>query len=194
MKIAYLTNQNADFKYLIPNFISSHKIECEIITEKVSLETLVNLKIDYIISDRFKFLLTPEICRYYDGRALNLHGSICPNCRGYYPILWTVIEKKPMGGTIFYIDEGIDTGDILQQFEIEYTDNDTLRSCWIRVQMGMYEGLFKYWNDFLNLKAPRKRQVGFGTLHYKKEFENVKDLLTNGWDTKIKDIYKLLNK
>lgn len=187
-KIIYLTNYKADFSDLVPNFIKSHRIDVLKYCEKITLDFLRIEKIDFIISDRYQYLLDEQICNFYDGKALNLHGSYCPYNRGYYPILWSILDQTPMGGTIFYINSGIDSGDILYQFKIEYGDDDTLRSCWIKVQMGMYEGLFQYFNDFLAGNAPRYPQSGKGTIHFKKEFHSIKHLLTDGWDTKI---YKL---
>lgn len=58
---------------------------------------------------------------------LNLHGGITPLYRGIYGAYWALREGNPhlVGSTIHLVDEGIDTGDILNQtcFRITEADN-----------------------------------------------------------------------
>jgi methionyl-tRNA formyltransferase len=58
--------------------------------------------------------------------AICYHPSILPKYRGASAINWAVINgEKETGLTIFWVDEGIDTGDILLQKKVEIGPNDT---------------------------------------------------------------------
>lgn len=47
---------------------------------------------------------------------VGLHGSLLPKYRGGAPLVWAVLEGETESGvTLFYMDEGIDTGDIIGQ-------------------------------------------------------------------------------
>jgi methionyl-tRNA formyltransferase len=58
--------------------------------------------------------------------AICYHPSILPRYRGASAINWAVINGEQMSGlTIFWVDEGIDTGDILLQKKVEIGPNET---------------------------------------------------------------------
>jgi methionyl-tRNA formyltransferase len=58
--------------------------------------------------------------------AICYHPSILPRYRGASAINWAVINGETTSGlTIFWVDEGIDTGDILLQKEVDIGPNET---------------------------------------------------------------------
>ncbi len=58
--------------------------------------------------------------------TFNLHASLLPNYRGAAPINWAIINgEQKTGVTTFYIDEKIDTGEILLQQETDIDENET---------------------------------------------------------------------
>jgi methionyl-tRNA formyltransferase len=58
--------------------------------------------------------------------CLNLHASILPRHRGAAPIQAAIVAgERKTGITVIYMDEGLDTGDILLQKELEILPNDT---------------------------------------------------------------------
>lgn len=68
---------------------------------------------------------------------INLHPSLLPNYRGMAPQHWPIINgEKKAGVTVHYIDEGVDTGDIIIQKIIplrgdEYVSD--LQRSWIQI-------------------------------------------------------------
>ena len=57
--------------------------------------------------------------------TINIHASLLPNLRGAAPINWAIINGlKETGLTSFYIDNGIDTGNIISQIKTEINLND----------------------------------------------------------------------
>lgn len=86
--------------------------------QKVDLNMVKEHKPDMIISHNYKYLLTSEIIKYPKYGCINLHISLLPWNRGAYPNVWSFLMDTPKGVTIHYIDEGIDTGDIIIQKEV----------------------------------------------------------------------------
>lgn len=58
--------------------------------------------------------------------CINVHSSLLPTYRGAAPIQWTIINGESKTGiTTMFMDEGIDTGDILLQEETPIYDDET---------------------------------------------------------------------
>ena len=58
--------------------------------------------------------------------VINIHASLLPKYRGSAPIQWSIINgDKKTGITIMQLDEGMDTGDMLMQKEIEISPEET---------------------------------------------------------------------
>lgn len=58
--------------------------------------------------------------------TINLHASLLPDYRGAAPINWAIINgEEKTGVTTFFIEEKIDTGDLLLQAEMKIGENTT---------------------------------------------------------------------
>ena len=82
------------------------------------INDIIKLNLDLIIVVAFKklpaiFFNLPKI------GTINLHASLLPKYRGAAPINWAIINgEKNTGLTTFFINENIDTGDIILQSKI----------------------------------------------------------------------------
>lgn len=66
-----------------------------------------------------------EIDSYKMG-IINVHTSLLPKYRGRHPLVWAIMcGEKETGVTIHYMDEGIDTGDIITQVSVSIEIDDT---------------------------------------------------------------------
>merc|ERR1712032_854490 len=62
-------------------------------------------------------------------KSICYHPSLLPRHRGASAISWTLIEGDTKGGfSIFYPDDGLDTGDLLLTRECNVSVNDTVDS------------------------------------------------------------------
>ena len=78
-----------------------------------------DLNPDFIIVVAFR-MIPESIWRIPKFGTINLHASLLPNYRGSAPINWVLINNENQTGiTSFFIDENIDTGDILFQQKIK---------------------------------------------------------------------------
>ena len=59
--------------------------------------------------------------------TFNLHASLLPDYRGAAPIHWAIIKgEKKTGVTTFFIDEKIDTGEIIMKKEVTIREDETV--------------------------------------------------------------------
>ncbi|MEO1300920.1 MAG: methionyl-tRNA formyltransferase [Bacteroidota bacterium] len=74
-------------------------------------------------------VLPSVVWRLPAAGTFNLHASLLPQYRGAAPIHWALIHgEKETGVTTFFIQEAIDTGDILFQEKVSIADQDTAGS------------------------------------------------------------------
>lgn len=88
--------------------------------------TLKELAPEMIVVVAFGQLLSKQILTLPVSGCVNVHASLLPKYRGAAPIHWAVINgEKETGVTIMYMDEGLDTGDMIIWESIPIADGDT---------------------------------------------------------------------
>ena len=94
-------------------------------------ETLESLKPDLFCVVAYGKILPKDILEIPKMGSINVHGSLLPKYRGAAPIQWAVLNgDKTTGITTMYMDEGMDTGDIILKEEVEIGDNETTGELW----------------------------------------------------------------
>ncbi len=89
-------------------------------------EVIAGFAPDLIVSIGFRQIFPAEIIRLPSKGCINLHGSLLPKYRGHAPLNWAIIHgEKETGVTVHYINEGVDTGDIIVQEAVPIYDFDT---------------------------------------------------------------------
>jgi methionyl-tRNA formyltransferase len=89
------------------------------------LNELSAIKPDLIVVAAYGKILPHQILKLPPLGCINVHASLLPKYRGAAPIQWAIIHgEEKTGVTTMLMDEGLDTGDILLQEEIEIADED----------------------------------------------------------------------
>ncbi len=104
--------------------------------EKISniKEILENLNPDLFCVVAYGKILPKEILKIPKIGSINVHASLLPKYRGAAPIQWAVINgEKTTGVTTMYMDEGMDTGDIILKKEVEIGKDETTGELWDRL-------------------------------------------------------------
>lgn len=66
--------------------------------------------------------------------CINVHPSMLPKYRGAAPIQWAILNgDETTGVTIMYLDEGMDSGDIIVQEEVTIDPDETTGELWNRL-------------------------------------------------------------
>jgi methionyl-tRNA formyltransferase len=115
-----------------------------------------------------------------------------------YPNPWSIIDNTPKGVTIHLIDEGIDTGDILFQREVELKEDDTISSSYWRLRTNIEDLFIKNWDSIKIQKFQRRKQrLSEGTFHLKKNSEKYFEKLgildgnsSFNWDITVSELRK----
>ncbi len=87
---------------------------------------MINLKPDMLICNSYSMIIREDILALVNYNAINIHASLLPENRGANPIQWAIIKGESQTGvTIHYLDNGIDSGDIIAQkkVDIDLKDN-----------------------------------------------------------------------
>jgi len=189
MKVLYFTNSRCVDDDTIPDIIRQYGDITLTSCRPVSLEFIQTQSIDFVVSDRSESLIKQPVLDALPFRIINLHPSFLPWNRGYHPNYWACREKTPFGVTIHRIDAGIDTGAILAQTRVGFSEDDTLRTTYDRLR-GQMVGLFNAcWPLLRKNELPDLIQESLsGSFHLKKDFDEIIDQLKAGWNTKISDL------
>jgi len=90
------------------------------------VKEILELEPDLIITCAYGQIIPKEILDYPKYGCINVHASLLPKYRGGAPIERAIMNgDKETGVTIMYMDEGMDTGDIITSKSIPIEDNDT---------------------------------------------------------------------
>lgn len=96
------------------------------VREPEFLDVLRKLNPDVIVVVAFGQILPREILTLPPFGCVNVHASLLPKYRGAAPIQWAVIDGETVSGvTTMQMNEGLDTGDILEQEEISLDPEET---------------------------------------------------------------------
>jgi len=91
-------------------------------------------KTELICNAGFMRILSPWFVRSWQGRQLNIHPSLLPKYKGLHTHE-RILEagETEHGCTVHYVDEGMDTGDIVAQASVQVHPNDTPKTLAARV-------------------------------------------------------------
>lgn len=96
------------------------------IKEPEFIKLLNDINPEAIVVVAFGQILPLEILKLPIYGCINVHASLLPKLRGAAPINWSIINgDKTTGITTMYMDEGLDTGDIILQKAIEIGEEET---------------------------------------------------------------------
>ena len=89
-------------------------------------EVVLNHKPDIIITCAYGQIVPKQMLDYPDYGCINIHGSLLPKYRGASPIQSAIMNGDEVTGiTLMYMEEGLDTGNIIHAKELKISDDDT---------------------------------------------------------------------
>ena len=96
------------------------------VREPEFIDELKKLDIDVIVVIAFGQILPKEILEMGQYGCINVHASLLPKYRGAAPIQWAVIDgEEESGVTTMQMNEGLDTGDILEVVKVPIDKKET---------------------------------------------------------------------
>lgn len=99
----------------LKEFTSKAAYEMELV------EILREQKIELVLLAGYMKIITPVLLQGFSGSIVNIHPSYLPNFAGSpHAIEESHAAKAGLGVTVHYVDEGVDTGEIIRQVELPY--------------------------------------------------------------------------
>lgn len=96
------------------------------VKETEFIEKLKKMNPDAIVVIAFGQILPKAILDMPKYGCINVHASLLPKYRGAAPIQWSVIDgEKETGVTTMYMNEGLDTGDIIDKVVVPIDKKET---------------------------------------------------------------------
>ena len=92
-------------------------------------ELLSEISPDLIAVVAYGKILPPEVINFAKYGCINVHVSLLPKYRGAAPMQRAIMDgESETGVTIMYMDEGLDTGDIICSEKFKINDDDDFES------------------------------------------------------------------
>ena len=140
------------------------------------IENIKDLKPDVLCVVAYGKILPKELLEIPKFGAVNVHGSLLPKYRGAAPIQWSVINgDEETGITTMFMDEGMDTGDMILKEKVQIGPDETTGELWERlskvganllvetldkIEMASKENSIKELKDSEDIKEKIKELVG----------------------------------
>ncbi|MCX2680683.1 formyltransferase family protein [Galbibacter sp. EGI 63066] len=137
-----ISNNNIEINFITPRFDTKDEklkeyantygidyVMAKDINSKSFLEKVEKYNCDLFVSMSFNQIFKSEIINIPKYKIINCHAGKLPFYRGRNILNWALInDEKEFGITVHFVDEGIDTGDIIIQRIFPITDNDDYKT------------------------------------------------------------------
>lgn len=174
-------------EYVIENNIKT------LMLEELSKE-FENDYFDYGFSCRFDKILKPKHIEKFKKGIINFHGGLLPEFGGLYSSCHTILEESRIGGgTLHFIDEGIDTGDIIKRMEFKVEENDTTTTIFQKTQIELFNGFKEILPSLINNTIKVINQNDLIVKGYKKRYFDKKSLVSQK-EFNLHDSAKIIDK
>ncbi len=101
-------------------------LQPESMKDEEFIDALKELNVDLFVIVAFK-ILPRSVYTLPKSGSFNLHGSLLPKYRGAAPIHWAIMNgEKVTGVTTFFLEDKVDTGNIILQTELPIKEDDNL--------------------------------------------------------------------
>lgn len=121
---------------------------------------------DVIVMISWSQILPKDVVQCAPLGCVNIHYSLLPKRRGGAPLFWAIYDGLEKSGiTLHYVDEGIDSGDIIGQVEFEIGPTDTCGSLLDKIVVLAPRLLEEYVDSIESGNAPRSKQAESEVTH-----------------------------
>lgn len=94
-------------------------------------------------------IISKPFLKTVNGIVLNAHSGHLPQIRGMSALEWSLLLRQPLGVTIHLIDEGIDTGEVIEWIDVPPRFQDNLYTLRERLILSGSEGLIRWAKEAL---------------------------------------------
>ena len=131
VKIVISNNNNssgidkAKRKNVKTKIINQNDYESKKDFENALTNTLKNQNVDLVCLAGFMSILSKKFLKEWHRKVINIHPSLLPSFRGKNAVKQALENRvKTAGCSVHFVDEGIDTGEIISQEKVSVSSND----------------------------------------------------------------------
>jgi methionyl-tRNA formyltransferase len=118
---------------------------------------------DIIFCFGWSSLIKTEILSLTKIGVVGFHPALLPYNRGRHPLIWAkVLGLKKTGSTFFFMNEGADTGDILEQSEFDISIEDDINSIYDKMTKVALNQIEIFFPKLVNGTYNRIKQIDEG--------------------------------
>lgn len=132
---------------------------------------------DLFLSLHCKQLFPDKLVR--EHLCVNVHPGLNPYNRGWFPQVFGIMNRMPVGVTIHQMDTQLDHGPILWQRELSVGEAETSKEVYNRILRTEMELLEEHLGDILAGNYSLTPMEGEGNLNTKEEFEALREIDRN---------------
>lgn len=148
--------------------------------------------VDLFVSMSFNQIFKTELINLPKEKTINCHAGKLPFYRGRNILNWVLInDEKEFGITVHYMDEGIDTGDIIVQECYEITDEDDYGTLLNKAYVGCADVLYQAIKYIQNGQVERISQETIDPIGLYCGMRQEGDELIN-WNQNSRDIFNFV--
>ena len=188
--IRYFDNDKIFF-----NIFKLKEKNIEIIENKKITDTifrkLKKYDINLMISVGSKFIFKKKFIKIFKGKLVNFHPSLLPEERGGANFSYRILEKKKFSAaSAHFVDEKIDSGDIIFQIKKFNIKKYDLYEYFFKTYEN-YNGLFKKILNSMKKKKKLNRtaQLNINATYFKKLKSDIHGKINFNWDIKDIDLF-----
>lgn len=109
-------------------------------------QQLEEMQLDWIFVVGWSQICKPRFIEIPRIGVIGYHPSVLPKNRGRGVLPWTILQRaRKAGASIFWIDKGVDSGDLMIQTEFEVAPDETARSLYDKHS----SALSQMWDDLI---------------------------------------------
>lgn len=193
MKILLLAPSHSPLE----NYLQGQREDVLRLERAITCADIKEFGIDFIISHGHRHIIKQDVLEAVKFQAINLHISYLPWNRGADPNFWSFIDHTPKGVSLHYIDQGLDTGDLIARDLVIMEEGHTLKSSYDLLQERIFELFKNHWpliKEGNNARFPQAILKEKGSYHrLKDKFEL--DFLTRqkGFETPVIELEQCQN-
>lgn len=126
------------------------------------------------------YIVKSDIINFPIKGTINLHPSYLPYNKGKDPNFWALKDNTPFGISLHFVNENIDSGEIISRKEIHYTWEDTGESLYNKAKTEIVE-LFK--NTYPDIEKnninPVVQDKKLSKINFRKNLEKASEIKLN---------------
>jgi methionyl-tRNA formyltransferase len=131
------------------------------VTEKLGsyADKLLEMQPDLVLVSGWYHLIPQTMLSIPRLGCIGFHPSLLPKYRGGAPVNWAIINgERETGMSMFYFDNGVDSGDLISQARVSIDDRDTIATLYEKINQATLELIREMVPKLKDGTAPRLKQ------------------------------------